>query len=37
MDYNTLSQLTALIGFLLISGFVIYKYNKQNHEFKEKL
>lgn len=37
MDFNILSQLTALIGFLVISGFVIYKYNKQNREFKEKL
>ncbi len=36
MDYNLLSQLTALVGFIIISGFVIYKYNKQNKDFKEK-
>lgn len=34
MNIQLLSQITALIGFLLLSGFCIYKYTKQNHDFK---
>lgn len=36
MNLDLLSQITALVGFLIISIFVIYKYNKQNKDFKEK-
>lgn len=34
MSIQLISQITALIGLLFISGFCIYKYTKQNRDFK---
>lgn len=34
MNIQLLSQITALVGFLFLSGFCIYKYTKQNHDYK---
>ena len=34
MNIHTLSEWTALISFIIIAGFCIYKYTKQNHDYK---
>ncbi len=34
MDIHTLSEWTALISFVLISAFAVYKYTKQNRDYK---
>lgn len=34
MDLHTLSQITATVGFIFILSFSIYKYTKQNRDYK---
>lgn len=34
MDIHTLSQITALVFFVFISSFAVYKYTKQNRDYK---
>ncbi len=34
MDLQFISQLTVLIEILFFFGFCIYKYTKQNHDYK---
>lgn len=34
MNIEFLSHITALVGVILLSGFTIYKYMKQNRDYK---
>lgn len=36
MNLDLLGQITGLAGFIILTGFAIYKYTKQNKEFGAK-